>query len=96
MSPTNEEGGGNIPPHRSFFFNPPRLFFLMTEIELLEELTEDNLFLRRYPTLRSYVKALAEALGSTEANCFDAYELYAAHIEPEELVTIWETYSENN
>lgn len=73
----------------------PRLYlFAMTEIELLEELTEDNLFLRRYPTLRSYVKALAEALGSTEANCFDAYELYAAHIEPEELVTIWEVYSD--
>lgn len=71
----------------------------MTEIELLEELTEDNLFLRRYPTLRSYVKALTEALGSAGAGSagadyLDAYELYAAHIEPEELVTIWEVYSD--
>jgi hypothetical protein len=66
----------------------------MTEIELLEELTEDNLFLRRYPTLRSYIKALSDSLGDN-ADCFDmhmAYDSYAAHIDPEDITTIWEVY----
>jgi hypothetical protein len=72
---------------------------MFNEIELLEEITEDNVFLRRYPTMKSYVKALRElgAIGDRPERIGEigVFDFYANHIEPEDVIAIQETYEEN-
>lgn len=72
---------------------------MFNEIELLAEITEDNLFLRRYPTMKSYVKAL-RALGvigdrPTLAD-YGIFDFYANHIEPEDVAEIKEVYGNDD
>lgn len=64
----------------------------MTELEVLEALADDDPFLQRYPTMDAYLAALLRELGMDNADAHTLYELYANHIDPEDVVNIWEIY----
>ena len=64
----------------------------MNELDILEAIADDNPFLQRYPTMDSYLGALLRELGMDGADAHTLYELYANHIEPEDVVNIWEIY----
>jgi hypothetical protein len=71
---------------------------MFNEIELLAEITEDNLFLRRYPTMKSYVKALRElgVVGDRPTLAdYGIFDFYANHIDPEDVAMIKDTYTDN-
>ena len=65
----------------------------MTEQEVSDALREDDLWVRRYPTMERYLQDLLSELGMDGANINTIYELYAQRIPPEEAVGIWSVYS---
>lgn len=81
---------------RNTTFLSSLLMSYLNEIDLLAEITEDNIFLRRYPTMKSYVKAL-RSLGVIGDRPEDSdpcvFDFYANHIDPEDVAVIWETYN---
>ena len=66
----------------------------MTEVELLEALSEDDPWLKRYPTIDKYLTDILYELGMDGADSNTLYNLYANRIEPEDVVQIWDIYDE--
>jgi len=66
----------------------------MNELDILEAIADDDPFLQRYPTMDAYLAALLRELGMNNADAHTLYELYANHIDPEDVVDIWGIYEE--
>lgn len=66
----------------------------MNELDILEAIADDDPFLQRYPTMDAYLAALLRELGMNNADAHTLYELYANHIDPEDVVNIWGIYEE--
>lgn len=69
----------------------------MTEIDILEELMDDDPFIRAYPSFKKYVQEWDERGGvdALEAPEQIVFEFYAEKTPIDEALTIWYTYSED-
>lgn len=64
-------------------------------LEILEDLIDDDPFIRRYPSFEAYIRVWDEEGGRGVHTVPEAviYEFYAEKLTPEESVHLWLTYS---
>lgn len=61
-------------------------------IEILEDLIDDDLFIRTYPSFYRYLDEWDELEGAWDVPEEVVFEFYAEKIEPQEGLEIWGTY----
>ena len=66
----------------------------MNALDVLEDLIDDDLFIRQYPTFDAYIRAWDD-MGGEGANKVPeslVFEFYAEKVPPEEGLHTWYTY----
>ena len=69
----------------------------MNELDVLEELIDDDPFIRAYPSFRTYLREWSEVAckGSNETPAQIIFEFYAEKTPIPEALSIWEAYEEH-
>ena len=66
----------------------------MNALDVLEDLIDDDLFIRQYPNFESYIRAWDDMGGDGANKVPEAliFEFYAEKVSPEEALHTWYTY----